>query len=87
MQLEWVKKVKKATSIVTENMSGLDKLLVAGEDEPGTILVEGILISYPCHLNGVIHTNPYLLKSWQVLINYYILMDDSTTILFCTMPK
>ncbi len=41
VQLEWVRKVKNATSIVMENMSGLDELIAMGGDEPGTILVEG----------------------------------------------
>ncbi len=41
VQLEWVEKVKKATSIDLKNMSGLDELIALGRDEPGSILVEG----------------------------------------------
>ncbi len=46
VQLEWVRKVKEATAIVMENMSGLDELIAMGGDEPGTILVEGNLIHF-----------------------------------------
>ncbi len=44
VQLQWVRKVKGATSIEREDMSGLDELIAMGGDEPGAILVEGNLV-------------------------------------------
>ncbi len=56
VQLEWVRKVKEATSVEMKDMSGLDELIAMGEDEPGTILVEGNQIKW--NLQGCLSGGP-----------------------------